>query len=364
MKKISVTIYKRVSNNKENLYANIYGEGKRKQISLHLFLYLTPKTQIEKEHNKHVKILAQKKCNEIESELLNQRFDFQATKNKNISFKDFYFEVANENKAKKTTQLYYTAWENVIKNTAFENFDLIDFNKKNCEQLIKIINEKNISQNTKHQYFNKFRAVLNLAYKRDLIKNYPLASIENKPQKEQNPRIFLSREEVEKLENTKILPLPYTQRAYLDTYENIKKAFLFSCFCGLRYSDLKKITPNNVIKENGLTFLKIDVIKTKQKSLIIPMTAKALKYIDNFAKLPNISAIDKKLKRIAKICNINKNISFHTARHTFASNALINGANIVSIQKVLGHTDLKTTMIYADMTNTAIFKDIENAFNF
>lgn len=70
--------------------------------------------------------------------------------------------------------------------------------------------------------------------------------------------------------------------------------------------------------------------------------------------------INRELKFIAKVCNIKKNISFHVARHTFATNYLLSGGNVVNLQKLLGHSKITETMIYVHIVESITDVEIMN----
>ena len=349
MRKISVTLYEREGNGKRYLYANIYANGQRKQVSLHLFMYSTARTTAEREHNKHIKILAQKKCNEIESDLLNDKFDFKSVKA--VNFGDFFLQVIEEIQVENTANIYRNAYDFLKKYTEILNMDFSDFNKRNCTEIAKVVSDvEGYKQGTKHLYYRVLVAVFNRGFKRDLVKENYFAKVDTKPKAPKDQREFLTLDEIAKLESTPIRS------------EKTKFAFLFSCYSGLRFSDVRQIKPSIIIEENGRYFARIEQIKGK-KFNTIPITAKAMQYVRDFTSIHgDHSGINQSLIKWAKRAGLTKHISFHTARHSFASNALINGANIVAIQKTLGHTDIKTTMIYADMTRTNIFDDIDKAF--
>jgi len=121
--------------------------------------------------------------------------------------------------------------------------------------------------------------------------------------------------------------------------------FLFSCYTGLRISDVMERNRDDF---NADTFEFIS-IKTKMRQ-IIGIGQKCRQIIDNnpilfIAKKAGVH-INKQIKEIAKICGIKKNISFHTARHSFATNYLIKGGKVENLQKLLGHTKIMTTMKY------------------
>ena len=131
--------------------------------------------------------------------------------------------------------------------------------------------------------------------------------------------------------------------------------FLFGCYTGLRFSDIQRITWEDIKEDasNGKLYFNIEMKKTKDyvKGYL---SQKALATMGTRAKgciFPRVSPcyVDTMLKETAKAVGINKNISFHTSRHSFAVNLLANGLDIYSVSRLLGHTDIKTTQIYLEM---------------
>jgi integrase len=147
--------------------------------------------------------------------------------------------------------------------------------------------------------------------------------------------------------------------------------FLFSCYTGLRFSDAQSLTEMNVKSfENNQKYLDFEMQKTSE-SIIIPLSEKAISIINKYSMngnqknraniLPQISnqKFNIHIKTIAKLSAIDKSISHHTARHTFATIALNNGIPITVVQKLLGHSSVKTTEIYAKTLTTTIFNEME-----
>lgn len=154
--------------------------------------------------------------------------------------------------------------------------------------------------------------------------------------------------------------------------EQIRDIFVFACFTGLAYVDVKKLSVNHiVIGMDGKRWIKINRSKTDSRSVVplLPTSEKILcKYKDhpltknNGLLLPVISnqKTNAFLKEIATICKIQKNLTFHLARHTFATTVtLANGVPIESVSKMLGHQSLKTTQIYAKVIDKKLMEDME-----
>lgn len=150
--------------------------------------------------------------------------------------------------------------------------------------------------------------------------------------------------------------------------------FLFGCWTGISFVDIKNLTTDNIVEMNGAPWIVSKRQKTgvpfQIKLMDIPM--RIIKRYEPFRtdkKLFNIGSLDmvnRRIKNIAKKCGIEKPISFHVSRHSFAVMALNYGMPIESVSKILGHTKITTTQIYAKVTNTKLDSDIsafENKVN-
>jgi site-specific recombinase XerD len=162
------------------------------------------------------------------------------------------------------------------------------------------------------------------------------------------------------------------KRLLIGRLEQVKDIFLFSCFTGLAYSDVKKLSKNDVvIGIDGHKWIKIKRSKTDTRSSIpiLPTASDILeKYeqhpevLDQGKLLPVLSnqKMNAYLKEIADVCAISKNLTFHLARHTFATTVtLSNGVPIESVSKMLGHKSLRTTQHYAKILDRKVSEDME-----
>lgn len=152
----------------------------------------------------------------------------------------------------------------------------------------------------------------------------------------------------------------------------VRDLFVFACFTGLAYIDVKKLRPENIVTLNGREWIKIAREKTSTPASIVLFDgAKCIiKKYENDPKrkgklFPSMSnqKMNQYLKEIAVSCGIQKNITFHMARHTFATLTLSKGVPIESVSRMLGHTNIKTTQIYAKITNKKIEEDMDKFFN-
>lgn len=158
----------------------------------------------------------------------------------------------------------------------------------------------------------------------------------------------------------------------IDRLGFVRDLFVFSCFTGLSYIDVKKLKADNIVTLNGIEWIKIAREKTSTPvSVVLFDGAKCIiKKYENDPKrkdklFPSMSnqKMNQYLKEIATSCGIKKNITFHMARHTFATLTLSKGVPIESVSRILGHTNIKTTQIYAKITNKKIEEDMTKFFN-
>ena len=151
----------------------------------------------------------------------------------------------------------------------------------------------------------------------------------------------------------------------------VRDIFIFCCYTGLCYADVMALTPLNIVTGNdGFKWIKTVRLKT-DISFDVPLLDKALEILEFFQNakgelprdtiFPYISnqEVNRSLKIIAEVCNIPKYLTFHMARHTFATTVtLSNDVPFESISKMMGHTKLSTTLIYAKVVNSKVAKDM------
>uniref|UniRef100_UPI00321B38BE site-specific integrase n=1 Tax=Phocaeicola vulgatus TaxID=821 RepID=UPI00321B38BE len=146
-------------------------------------------------------------------------------------------------------------------------------------------------------------------------------------------------------------------------------AFLFCCYTGLRYSDFVNLNEKNIVKMDGKLWLIFDSVKTGTEvklPLNLLFEGKALTLLQkyqgkwsSFFSIKNNSSVNKELIRIGKLAKISKHFSFHSARHTNATLLIYKGANITTVQKLLGHKNLATTQIYGEVMGSTIIRDLK-----
>ena len=142
--------------------------------------------------------------------------------------------------------------------------------------------------------------------------------------------------------------------------------FIFGCWTGISFIDIKNLTEDNISMVNGAPWIVSKRQKTgvpfQIKLMDIPMQIveryKSFRKGNHLFKIGNLDSINKRIKKVAAMCGIKKRVSFHVSRHSWAVLALEYGMPIESVSKILGHTNITTTQIYAKVTSTKLDHDI------
>tara|TARA_R110000765_G_scaffold35028_1_gene78750 strand:- start:780 stop:1322 length:543 start_codon:yes stop_codon:yes gene_type:complete len=159
----------------------------------------------------------------------------------------------------------------------------------------------------------------------------------------------------------------------MDRLSQVRDIFIFSCFTGLAYIDVQKLTRKDILLgADGSKWIKIKRTKTDTPSSI-PVLPEAQYILDKYANFPQVDSANKLLpvasnqkvnaylKEIAALCRINKTLTFHLARHTFATTVTLSrGVPIETVSKMLGHTNLTTTQHYAKVLDLKISRDMQD----
>ena len=217
------------------------------------------------------------------------------------------------------------------------------------------------NQNTTAKYIKNFGKIVRICLANGWIERDPFINYKCKIVEVE--RAFLSQDEIETMFN-KVLAT--------DRLNQVKDIFLFSCFTGLAYVDVKKLSRKNIgFGVDGERWIFINRIKTDTRSNI-PLLPIASAILEKYKNHPQVINQDKLLpilsnqkmnsylKEIADVCEINKELTFHIARHTFATTVtLSNGVPIETVSKMLGHKKLKTTQHYAKILDLKVSNDMQ-----
>lgn len=350
--------FKQLANGNQSIYLDCYKDGKRDYEFLKLYL-IPETTPFDKKQNAATLNAANAIKAQRVIELANGGAHIKSTDKAKMLLSD-WMETYRQSKTGQTAKRVITV-ENLLVEYGGEKTRLMDIDKKFCLGFMGYLKNEYktrtgapLKTTSMVSYINIFNTALNAARKKELITHNPFADIDKDEKIKGNApqRAYLTADELKRLIETDC-PHPV-----------IKQAFLFSCFCGLRVSDVKALKWRNVVTDGNQTRVDITVQKTK-KALNIPLPKAAVNYLPDRETandgqpvfgLPSIDAITKNLKRWAKAANISKNVTFHTARHTFATLLLTKDVNLAFIQKLLGHSRIQTTQIYADIIDNKLIE--------
>lgn len=340
---------------------------KRRKENLNLYLIEKPKTPLDRTHNKETLKLAKLIRQEREQELLEQGSGYRLRKDRKINFLD-YFQTYIDTYTKADIRMIKLAF------ARFQDFlnDTPEYKKYS-----KCIRPENIDKDMMAAFteylqsrgkgegprsvYKRFKKVINHAVEHDVLKKNPCKGVTMTVDEMMLRKEILSPEEIQKLIDTHY------------SYENsdMRRAFIFCLFAGLRYCDVASLTFANVDYTSRL--LRFEQAKTKGHSansgVVIPLNDGLLHLIDKPSEgqtkdslifnLPIHATCLKALKRWMAAAGIDKHITWHCARHSFAVNILNNGANIKVVANLLGHSGLKHT----DKYTRAVDKLKEDAIN-
>lgn len=357
------------TNGKTSLFLEYYSgyvkdsKGKikhnRKYEFLDIQVYTKPKNADERTHNKKLFELAENILKKKQVESLKDDFEINTDKSRKIKLIDFCQKYLTEKNFKKGTDSTYEIAVNKLLNycnpetTTLKNIDeaFIQGYKSYLDTYLKY-DSKQLSNNTKYSYFSIFKIIITQAYKRGLISKNPFLNIKNFSYK-QPQRTYLTIEEIQKLEETECKkPI-------------IKQAFLFSCFSGLRFSDVQLLEWNQIEKE-GANYKIIFRQKKTGEQEYLSLGKQAVEYLGKRGKPeervfkglvynPYLNAV---ITKWVFNAGINKDITFHSARHTFATMLLTNDVDIYTVSKLLGHKKLETTQVYAKIINQKMIEAV------
>lgn len=355
---------KKLANGNTSLYLDIYKDGQRKKEYLKLYLIPEKNNKAKEQNKKTLEIAETIKAERIVSVQSSKSKVLSEVKT-DIPFVD-YIEKEIERLKGIRTQNYirrYTSSMRWVRR--FDNkTSLYNINKVWIQNYIHFLSTtpnkygKILNQNTVHEYLIYIANILNNAVREGIISDNPTKKLSSadRPKKYDSKRAFLTTEELKRLIDTKAP----------QKYNHIRGAFLFSCFCGLRYSDIVQLKWKHIKSSNGNVIIEKQLQKTKEM-LYLPLSSKATSFLpergndnENVFNLPkSLTTIEAYIKVWAEFAGIDKCVTFHTARHTFAVSILTCGGDIYTLSKLLGHKNVTTTQIYADIIESTKKKTME-----
>ncbi|MDA3821737.1 MAG: site-specific integrase [Bacteroidales bacterium] len=300
---------------------------------------------------------------ELTPDLLLKEYRISSTR---IDFHTFLKEAIAESRGElaNSTILQHVSHSNKLRRFS----PTISFSMLDSEFMVKynrylMVTEKN-DINTRYTAFKFLKLYINIAIRKRIITYNPLKDW--MPAKQASTeRVFLTEDEV------RILVMLYLKKSLPKTEQIVLRHFLFMCFTGLRISDLKAVEMDQVM--NGTLIFSAQKTRNKKMKLIkVPLPPMAIQLIKDEApfrvsgKIFNTFSEQhtrRTIKDLVKKNGIEKDVSLHTGRHTFATLFLRKTKNIAVLQKLLGHSKIEQTMVYAHVLTEDIETEMENAFS-
>lgn len=338
----------------------------RKQETLPYHLIAKPRTRIERQQNDKALALAKEIRNNREQEFKENKDGFRLWRDKNINFLDYFdgYLARYTKRDKGMIKIAYNRFKDFLRDTPeYNNYGKritpMQIDIEMMEAFTEYLQSRSIGEGAASiwQRFKKVYKSCGQKYKFDWKRPFT---------KEDGNMLTITvdktvlRKQILSVEEMEQLIAAYRE----DVYTDVRKAFIFCLYTGVRFCDVKELTYNNI--DDGNHILTFSQSKTKKKSknsgVIIPLNDDLLGLIgkptqaDNrdelIFTLPVYKTCLNVLKRWVKDAGINKHISWHCARHTFAVNILNNGANIKTLASLLGHSDLKHTETYTRVVDS------------
>ena len=346
-----------------SLYLDMYHKGNRKKEGLKLYI-IPETTPAAKLQNKNTRRLAEQiKAQRILDIQKDGLVDWDKLKKSRITLVSWLEDfvtceaqlspsgVISKRNAKVRVEEYLASIGKPDKR-------LSDVDKEFCRGFVAFLRtckshrgKETISETTARLLMSRVAAAMNKAVVEGLIPSNPFKALESK----EKPKITASRREFLTVEELKVL---------INTpcrCDMVKKAFLFSCFTGLRYSDMRSLLWSEVhTAADGKTrYIEHRQVKTK-KTVTIPLSEEALRWMPKqvdgidrvFHELKvSTSTVEVILKEWMKDCKIDKHITYHCSRHTAATTLLTLGANLYVVSKLMGHSSIQMTEVYAKIVD-------------
>ncbi len=353
---------KKISKGRISMYLDFYpaikdpntGKDTRREF-LGIYLAEKPKTVNDKNLNKELMILAENIRAKRQIEIQQNTYGFKSDRRKDIDFLKYFKAQADKHY---TSNGNYSVWISSYKHFSIFSKGSIkmgEINKKTGDEFAKYLStttqlktKNTLSINAQSNYFKKFTEVLKCAFKDELLDINFAEKIAPIKEEETN-REFLTLEELIRLSKTNCdIPI-------------WKNAFLFASLTGLRFSDVKKIKWGQIQNDEKLGyFFRLRPQKNSRINRIIYIADIAYKYLGErreddqlvFEGFKYRAWSDEKLKKWVFDAEINKKVTFHTARHTFATLMLTLNEGIYTVKDLLTHKNVSTTEIYGKILDT------------
>ena len=363
--------HRKLASGNESLYLDFYEKGKRYYESLNLFL-IPERTENDRRVNentlKHALKIKAERILGVEKQV-----DDGEEKLPSKIFADYMDEhiiyIKDDKKLSDSYVKNVTKTVNIVKSyLRYSNrprmlLALVD--KRFYQNFIRYVNDvyrnnksdepQELSPKTKLLIQTTLNSILNQAVKDGVLRKNPYYELEKNEKFKKTPsdRTYLEVNELNAMEGVNT-GSPIT-----------KQTFMFCCFTGLRHSDMLALRWKDIQKTDDGLVIHVPSMQKTKKPVIVPLGEQALKWLPKkddvantdkvFPNAPTLGCANRALKHMAKNAGIAKLVTFHTSRHTFATLTITAGADIFTTSKLLGHTNVHTTEIYADVVmNTKV----------
>ena len=355
--KMKVTLRtKSLSNGVQSIYLDVYDKGKRKYE--YLKLYLVPEVNA---NAKRENASAMKKANEIKAQYILGKYRPEVRHGECPTLMDwfdtYYIYMKEERNVSKAVydhlHLLRPILNGFLTKIRKQNMTVAEFGRNEVLGFLmymrnwKAEKKGKLSQGTMVAYQQRFVAVFNAAITEGHIKVNPFDLIKKNERiaKVRSTKNSLTMDEVERIAD--VVPVKKEDA-------EVQRAFLFACFTGIRISDIRELKWTD-IKEMG-EYKAIVKIQIKTDELVtVPLCKKAMEYLPDQREdeyvfhLPLKTGLRLGLKRIIDAAGIDSPTTFHTSRHTFATLTFASGSDLATVSRLLGHSSVATTEIYADV---------------
>ena len=354
---------KRLNDGNVSLYLDMYYMGARKKEGLKLYLIPEVNAAAKLQNRNTLKLAEQIKAERILDIQQHGLVNWESVKKGRMTLAAWVEKYTKDEngltpasmRSKRNAQARV---EQYLLYIGKPNLALKEVDKDFCKGFIAFLKtctfnngKKTLGSTTCRIFMNRLAAALNMAVREGLIENNPfkLLDAKEKPQKKSAMREFLTIEELRTLIATPC------------RYEIVKKAFLFSCFTGLRYSDMMALKWNEIHKAADGKTLYIEHEQVKTKNMVtIPLSNEALKWMPRKSKGDErvfhqlritSTTVEVVLGEWMQEAGIQKHITYHCSRHTAATLLLTLGADLYTVSKILGHRSIRMTEVYAKIVD-------------
>lgn len=369
---------KNLKDGNKSLYLDIYMRGTRKKEGLKLYLVPEVSPAAKAQNRNTMKLAEQIKAQRILDIQKVGLVDWEKVKKINTTLLDYvdkYIETdahlsASSTRAKKNLRARIREYLVGIND---EHLTLHKVDKDFCKAFIAFLKtctynggKKTIGSTTQRMFVNRFGSIMENAVRDGLVSQNPFKLLDKKekPQKKIGEKEFLTIDELKRVMATPC------------RYPIVKSAFLFCCFTGLRFSDMRTLEWKHIHESADGKNLYIEKKQVKTgNTVVVPLSEEALKWMPEQQNGENLvfhelqitqTTVEVILKEWMKEAGINKHITYHCSRHTAATMWLTLGANLYVVSKLLGHRSIKVTEVYAkivDQTKIDTMNLVNNMFS-